>query len=254
MVYYMVNYIVNYSLKEGSTMGMVIRVLYNNQGWKSPCVRPGTDNLCQKCFSETNIDIRVPHRDDEVCSGWCWERDICTRYEWGCTPKGRRFGLRATEGAKVYMVFQQPDKKYTLWGVTEITAVNVPPSRELIEHEKDYKQWIRFVHFDPLPTEYWVRNLTDYALVGEQWRQGRHRYISEEKESELDDRISGIAPQKPSLVLASSSISRNGVMKIDFAPIINDRLIEISNAEGRQPGDIVKEAVAEWLRDRGSLS
>ena len=43
-------------------------------------------------------------------------------------------------------------------------------------------------------------------------------------------------------------------MKIDFAPIINDRLIEISNAEGRQPGDIVKEAVAEWLRDRGSLS
>ena len=234
-------------------MGMVIRVLYNNQGWKSACVRPGTDNLCQKCFAETNIDIRMPHMDDEVCSGLCWERDICTRYEWGCTPKGRKFGLRANEGAKVYMVFQQPDKKYTLWGVTEIADVNVPPSRELIEHEIDYKQWMHFVPFEPLPKENWLRNLTHYDLVGEQWRQGRHRYISEEKEAELDDRISGITPQRLSLVATSSSASRSRVMKIDFAPSIRDRLIENSNAEGRQPEDIIKEAVAEWLRDRGGL-
>ena len=146
-------------------MGIVIRVLYNNRDWKSACVRPGMDSLCQKCFAETNIDITRPSKDDEICTGLCWERDICTNYEWGCTPKGRKFGRRADEGAKVYLVFQQKDNKYTLWGVTKIEAVNVPPKRKLVEHEIGYEQWIRFVPFEPLPRDKWVKNLTALSLL-----------------------------------------------------------------------------------------
>ncbi|HOT74072.1 MAG TPA: hypothetical protein PLW42_12350 [Anaerohalosphaeraceae bacterium] len=237
-------------------MGMVIRVLYNNMGWNSACARPGTDNLCQKCFAETNIDIRGPSRDDEVCTGLCWERDICTNYEWGCTPKGRTFGSRAEEGAKVYLVFQQQDqKKYTMWGVTKIEAVNVPPKRKLVEHEIGYDYWLRFAPFEPLPKDKWVKNLTDIDLVDEQWRQGRYRFIDPQKEAELDGRIEGITPQVPNRSLAvPSPIKNEKTFTLAFAPNIHNRLIEISIAEGRQPADIIKEAIAEWLRARGGLS
>ena len=31
-------------------------------------------------------------------------------------------------------------------------------------------------------------------------------------------------------------------------------LVEVGKAEGRQPGQIIKEAIAEWLRARGRLT
>jgi hypothetical protein len=236
-------------------MGIIIRVLYNNKNWESACSRPGMDSLCQKCFAETNIDIRRPSKDDEACTGLCWERDICTNYEWGCTPKGKKFGRRAYEGVKVFLVFQQPDHKYTLWGVTKINAVNVPPKRKLIDHETDYKQWMSFVPFKPLRRNQWVKNLRDIDLVNEQWRQGRHRFISVEKEAELDRRIEGMPPQAPSLgSVAPSLVNIDKTFTVTFAPNIRDSLTEVSNAEGRQPEEIIKEAIAEWLRARGRLT
>ena len=232
-------------------MGIVIRVLYNNQNWKSACVHPFRDSLCQKCFAKTNIDIERPSQNDEVCTGLCWERDICINYEWGCTPKGKKFGRRAYKGVNAFLVFQQPDNKYTLWGVTKIDAVNVPPKRKLIDHEIDYKQWISFVSFEPLPIEKWVRDLKDIDLVDEQWRQGRFRFISSEKEDELYRRIERKSRETPNHGQTTASLTNEEqTLTIAFAPNIHNSLVEVSNSEGRQIVDIIKQAVAEWLRGR----
>jgi len=232
-------------------MDIVIRVLYNNMNWKSACVRPGLDSLCQKCFAETNIDIKRPSKNDEVCNGLCWEQDICINYEWGCTPKGKEFGKRAEEGAKVYFVFQQPNNKYTLWGVTTVKKVNVPPKRNLIEHEIGYDKWLELAPFEPLPTDKWVRDLKDIDLVNEQWKMGRFRFISPEKVAELDGRLEGKSPESQNYGQpAASPTNKEQTLTITFAPNIYDNLLEVSYTEGRQIVDIIKQAVAEWLRAR----
>jgi hypothetical protein len=236
-------------------MGIIIRVLYNNKDWKSPCTHPGMDTFCHKCFGEGNLDIKRPSKDDEICSGLCWERDLCTNYEWGCTPRGRSFGNRAYKGVRVFFVFQQPEHKYTLWGKTTVDSVNVSPKRQLIDHEIGYDSWMRFVPFEPLPTDKWVRDLRDIDLVDKQWKQGRHRFITPEKEAELERRIEGMTPeQRVSGLDISFPIRDNKVVAITFANNIYKRLVEVGKAEGRQLEEIVKEAIAEWLRARGWLT
>lgn len=236
-------------------MGMVIRLLYNNQDWKSPCTHPGTGSLCHKCFADSNIDIKRPSKNDEICSGLCWERDLCTNFEWGCTPKGRKFGNRAYEGIKVFFVFQQPDHKYTLWATTKVKNVNVPPIRQLIAHEIGYNYWMRFVPFEPLPKDKWVRDLRDINLVDKQWRQGRHRFITPEKKTDLEGLIEGTTSKerfsKPDIRLP---ISDEKAVSITFSSNIYRRLVEVGKVEGRQIEEIVKEAIAEWLRARGWLT
>jgi len=233
-------------------MGIVIRVLYNNQDWKSPCTHPGNDTFCHKCFEQSNLDIKRPSRSDDVCSGLCWERDLCTNFEWGCTPKGRSFGNRAYKGIRAFFVFQQHDHKYTLWATTTVESVNVPPKRQLMDHEIGYDSWMRFVPFEPLQTDKWVRDLRDIDLVDNEWKQGRHRFITPEKETELEKRIEGTTPgERISSLHTSLPISESKIVAITFANNIYRRLIEVGKTEGRQLEEIVKEAVAEWLRTRG---
>jgi hypothetical protein len=236
-------------------VGIIIRVLYNNREWKSPCSHPGTDTLCQKCFAKDSLDIKSPSRDDEVCSGLCWERDICANHEWGCTPKGRKFGYRAQKGIKAFFVFQQPDHKYTLWGATKVDRVNVAPKRELKDHEIGYYFWITFAPFDALPRDKWVRNLKDVDLVDQKWMQGRHRFITSEKETELEKRIEGTKWKErfsdPGVPLPQRENMR---VAVTFAPNIYRSLVEVAKAEGRQIEEIVKEAIAEWLRARGRVT
>jgi hypothetical protein len=62
-------------------------------------------------------------------------------------------------------------------------------------------------------------------------------------------------PQKPNRGSAvSASINKEKIFTLAFAPNIHNRLIEVCDAEGRQPEDIIKEAIAEWLRARGGLT
>jgi len=231
-------------------MGIVIRVLYNNQNWQSPCKRPGMDSLCSKCFENNNLDIKRPNQADEVCSGLCWEQDICTNYEWGCTPKGRKFGKEAYKGVRVFLIFQQPDHKYTLWGSTKVDGVHVSPTRNLAPYSVGYDDWMRFKHFEPLPRDKWVRDLTAVDLVGESWRTGRYRFITAQQEAELEKRIQGIAPEKPAERAASVLAKSNITLNLTVTPIMYGRLESAANEDGRQIDEIVREAIAEWLKRR----
>jgi hypothetical protein len=248
---YMV-YNIDINIVRGLFMGLVIRVLYNNQNWQSPCKRPGMDGLCQACLRENkNLDIKRPSKSDEVCQGLCWERDLCTNYEWGCTPRGREFGSRAYKGKRVFFVFQQPDHKYTLWGRTTVDSVNVPPKRTLTGHEVGYNSWMRFTAFNPLLRDRWVKDLSDIDLVEEMWKQGRYRFISASKEAELEN-LMKVTESGKSTESSTNALPISGtIVRLELAPTIITRLKKAANEDGRLPEDIIREAIAGWLRERG---
>lgn len=230
-------------------MSMIIRVLYNNQDWRSPCRTPGKDIGCWNCFVSAFLGIDPPSRDDEVCTGHCWEQHLCTEYKWGCTPKGRNFGYQAYRGVKVFFVFRQPDGNYTLWGKTTVRDIDDEPA----EKGGDYEIGFAFIHFDPfepLPQVKWVRNLSDVQLVGEKWLMGRYRYIDAEKEDYLEQLIEGEVSAKQAEITAATPASNNVNLSISVMPNIYKKLEGIANEEGRQIDEIVREAIAEWVKGR----
>ncbi len=240
-------------------MGMVIRVLYNNQNWQAKCKTPGKDPFCWRSFAG-GLAIRQPHADDKVCSGDCWEQRLCTEYRWGCIPKGRTFGKRAQPGTKVFLVFRQPDirngMKYTLWAKTTVRTVDAEPLKDGQDYEKGYA-FVHFEPFEPLPKEQWVRDLSDRQLIGAPWLMGLHKYIDAAREADLERMISRepVVPPAPVGALAERvpvTPERTKWMTIvmEIPAHINDRLQEIGEKEGRTREDLVREAIAEWLSDR----
>lgn len=229
-------------------MPMVIRTLYNNQGWKAPCRQPGKDANCWLCF-EDNVNIEPPEPSDEECSGGCWERDICSRFRWGRNPQGRRFGKRARPGEKVFFVFKQPDGKYTIWGKSIVSSVDAEPLKQGEKGEVGYA-FVHFEPFEPLPRDKWVRNLSDVELVGERWLMGRYRYIDSEKEDYLEQSIAGLSPkikaEAPAFVNPVDAVN----LSITLMPNIRRQVEAIASSEGRQVDDIIRQAIAEWLRQR----
>jgi hypothetical protein len=227
-------------------MAIVIRVAYNNKNWGDKCTWPGEDSLCWKCFSGV-LNITQPKKDDEICSGLCWERDICLNYEWGNTNKGKSFGTDAYEGETAFFVYQQLNGGYTLWGVTKITKVNTAPIRKLEGHESGYNYWLRFESFQPLPKDKWIPNITDLELVGASWRQGGYRYIDEGREKALLAKIAGL----PTPVLLPSP-KKSSVEQIELSILIAQsqykKLETISGEEGRQVDELIRQAVSEWLK------
>lgn len=229
-------------------MGMIIRTLYNNQGWQTRCESPYKDRKCRLCF-EPNVNIRPPTVTDEVCTGNCWERNLCVKYRWGCTPQSRTFGGRAHIGMKVFFVYKQLDGNYTLWGETTVQSID---DRVLEEGEDDEKGFA-FIHFNPfaaLPEDKWVKDLTDRQLVGEKWLMGRYRYIDTRRESYLEQLIEG-GKAKTGAEGSSVTPPSNAVtFTIQIMPNINDKLEKIAYKEGRQKDEVVREAIAEWLKGR----
>ncbi len=227
---------------------MVIRCMYNNRGWKGACLTPGKDPECEPCFYSL-VQINPPEPDDEECSGNCWERYICTDFRWGCYPKGNTFA-QAHKGMRVFFVFRQPSGSYTVWGTTRVVSIDSEP----VHTGKDFEDGYNFVHLEPLeqlPREKWVRDLPDTQLVGASWRQGRFRYIDRERELHLERLIGGeklgIAQECAVPVLPP----RTCVLSIEVMSHISEKLDKIALQEGRKKDDIVREAVAEWLRERG---
>lgn len=232
-------------------MAIVIRTAYNNGDWRGPCSRPGEDRLCWICFEDI-LEVDPPDVDDDVCSGDCWERRICADYKWGCTPKGRKYGSNAYPGATVYLVFKQPDGSYTIWGRTKVRSVDT----EVMTSPHDYEDGFAFVHFepfDPLPRDKWVPGLSDVQLVDARWLQGRHRYIGSNQERYLDQLIDGqVTPQRSTPVAPPTPVARSGQVTLEtaIANSIYKRLEEVASSEGRTVDELVRQAIAEFLRNR----
>lgn len=232
-------------------MAIVIRTAYNNNGWKAPCDTPGKDPLCFYCFKGL-LGINEPNPSDIVCSGNCWEQHLGNDYKWGCPPKGKVFGQRAYPGAAVFLVFKQPDDNYTIWGKTVISSVDIAPMRS----DSDFEDGFAFIHFDPfepLPVDKWVGNIPYKQLVGKKWMQGRHRYIDANRENYLNRLIDGEAVLEVPNLTAVKTGTGNGdgvVLGTTVTKSIYKRLEEIATAEGRTIDELVREAVAVWIRSR----
>jgi hypothetical protein len=232
-------------------MGIVIRVAYNNMDWKAPCDKPGQDDLCWYCFAGF-LDIHPPKRDDAICSGHCWEQHLGNDYKWGCTPKGRIFGPDAYRGATVYLVFKQPNGNYTIWGKTTVSAVDT----ETMHSDKDYEDGFAFIHFnpfEPLPRDKWVKDIPDKQLVGARWLQGRHRYVDADQEKYLDRLIDGgTSPENTKPFVVKNDVKKAGGMVLGTVVTQNiyNKLEEIASQEGRNIDELVREAIAGWLRNR----
>ncbi|MFA5367407.1 MAG: hypothetical protein WC333_05970 [Dehalococcoidia bacterium] len=223
-------------------MGIVFRVLYNNKDWKARCATPGKDDQCWLCF-EDELEITMPKRDSEECTGHCWEQHLCVDYKWGCTPKGRKYGNRARPGVKAFFVFKQSDGRYTLWGKTIVRSVDSKVG-------EDGYAYVYFNAFKPLPKDKWVKDLKDTDLVEESWRIGRHRFIRQERENALDRLIDGIATPQETKV---ASVTRHGSsisLNIDISANIYKKLEEIAEEEGREIDEVIRESIAGWLRKR----
>ena len=230
-------------------MGVVVRVSYNNRNWETSCKYPGKDSLCFICY-EDKLRIERPGENDEVCKGSCWEQDLCVNYEWGCTPEYKQFNSRkAYKGARVFFTFRQPDGNYTLWGQTTIQAVNVKPIRKSNPNEGHYEYFLRFAPFKPLDKDKWVKNMTDRELVEAKWRQGRFRYITAEREAILERLIEGSVPEKPGAI-NPAILPSDIILNIAVTNTMHTRLRSAANEDGRQIDEIVREAIAEWLRRR----
>ena len=162
-------------------MSIIIRTLFNNQGWHAPCVNPDNDWRCEACFprhgGEPSVDVGKPSVNEKgICTTVCWDQLICTDYRWGCTPKGNIFGSRAHVGEHAYFVFKQPNGKYTLWGITTVNSRD----NAIMKDGENWERGFSFMHFTPfesLPEDKWVRDLSAQELVGNKWGSGRFRYI-----------------------------------------------------------------------------
>lgn len=227
-------------------MGIVIRTMYSNQNWQARCIKPGEDPKCTCFTSQVNIDS--PKKEDEVCSGNCWEKDIRVNYRWGCTPKGRTFA-RAYKGMEVFFVYKPFMGNYTLWGTTKVKDVDACPVQSGKTFEDGYA-FIHFESFEPLPRDKWVAGLSDKQLVGEVWRQGRFRYINREQEQYLEQLIQGEGISEGALNQPTVVPKKMDTMNFELMPSIRNSLDKIALEEGRTTEEIIREAIAEWLRSR----
>ena len=165
---------------------LVIRTLYNNQGWRAPCKLPYGDPACYYCpGNKLHLDIRGPSPGRDPCDGECWERELCRLYCWGCNPSGRRWGPRAKPGMRVFFVLREAPKngprRYTLWGKTTIKTIDSLPGTGGF-------YFIHFDEFQPAPRHKWRMDLSAADIVGNAFGSGIYRYVP----SGIAQRLEGV--------------------------------------------------------------
>lgn len=235
-------------------MGIVIRTAFNNQGWARPCKNPLKDPQCYQC-TEGRVYVNggkpITVDDNGFCKGeiqdgepWCWEQTLCTKYFWGNAIG--KWGPRAYPGEKVYLVYRELSGLYTLWGRTKVDWIdnNAKPCPNLYLEP-----------FKPLSDDKWVRGLSDIGLTNKVWLRPNFRYIDNEREAFCDSLIEGKAREQESK--KQPEISQTG--QVDYMTInlrlkrnVVDRLEKIAYREGRDVEEMVREAIAEWLKGRES--
>lgn len=235
-------------------MGIIIRTVFNNGGWAGPCKDPYNDPRCHRCIDgkvNVNNKKRIRVGANGFCEGdvqdgelWCWEQTLCTEASFWGNPQGK-WGRRAYPGEKVYLVYIERDGSYTLWGRTQVDRVDNSATPFPKLHLKPFK---------PLPEGMRARGLTAIDLVGKKWGQGSFRYVDGEREAFLDSLIEGKlsrpnSEQKPK---SSSSVAGYTTVTLRLKENVVERLEKIANSEGREKEDIIREAIAEWLKGRES--
>jgi hypothetical protein len=237
---------------------LLLRVLYENAQWKEKCLSPFTDPLCWKCQEErrdldqgkiTKLNITPPQIDDvdgKRCSGRCWEASLARYFEWGSDKHFR--GLMA--GMKVFLMFEEKNNntkkiEYRIWGSTIVTHVNV---QQLAHPDSSYRYWIRLKPFEPLPREKWSNPMSDRDILGTKWGQGFYRYIYDEAQVAILEKIvSGVTIEeagiKPNLAQPAAKTK-----KLLLSTNIEEKVKEIADSQGRSRDDIIRQAVAEWLK------
>jgi hypothetical protein len=223
-------------------MALVLRVAYNDQGWRAPCRNLRGNSLHYQC-EQGRVNVGFGEDVSGACKATCWEKDLCTKYEWHSILGN--WGLRAAPGEKVYFVFRQRDGLYTIWGRSEIDRTN----------GKD----IFFLPFSALPETSWVKNLKDTDLVGKRWLQGFYRYISNGLEAYVEGLLGGKPPTDtislPSRPEPPAQIKRESGFTTKNISLKNQKVNElekIAQEEGREVDDLIREAVGEWIRGRGA--
>lgn len=227
-------------------MGIVIRVVYNNQGWEGRCENnPDKDRRFFKCFpadgAKPNLNIS-PKLENGCCVGECWEQHLCIDYRWGCPPQGNKFGKRAQPGMNAFFVYMQPNHEYTLWGKAIVQDVNVVG--------EDGFYYLHFEPFKSLPGEKRIPDLTAEELVGEEWRQGTYRYVDSNRETYLERLIERGKQFERETETSPPILGDYMALNIQIKRNIKERLETASDGEGREIEDIVREAIAEWLKGR----
>jgi hypothetical protein len=150
---------------------------------------------------------------------------------------------------KVFLAFKSFTGGYTIWGTTEVKEVDESPMETGAWEENGYS-FVHFEPFDPLPRDKWVSNLSDRDIVGESWRQGRFRYIDANRESYLEKLIAGERVNENTANETDIESIKPDSLNIRISPTIQKRLEQKGIEEGRTTDEIVREAIAEWLRDR----
>jgi len=215
-------------------MGIVIRTAFNNQEWVGPCKNPLSDPRCYQC-TEKRINVD--------CTS-CWEQTLCTKYFWG-NPQGK-WGHRAYSGQKAYLVYRERDGSYTLWGRTKV---------DRIDNEAKPYPTLYLKPFKPLPEARRIKGLSAIDLTGKKIGQGTYRYIGPEREALLDSLIEGGLPEQK--FREQPKISPTS--QVDYTTInlrlkqnVIESLWKVAHTEGREVEEIIREAIAEWLKGRES--
>lgn len=241
---------------KGQKLGIVIRTVFNNQGWAGTCKKPFEDYRCFKCTEKSGLYINKqnPVSEDEkgFCKGdsmgdpklgekWCWEQTLCTKYFWRNVIGKWRY---ATVGMPVYFVCSEQDGSLTLWGHSVI---------DRIDNEVEYPT-LYFKPFEPLPDDKWVRGLDGIELTGEIWKQLHYRYLDERHKNYLSSLVKGkgkvkkLEPAKNSIISSDSDETFNFQLRKN----IKEKVEKIAHDEGREIEDVIREAVAKLIRERGA--
>ena len=237
---------------KGKVEGIVIRTVFNNQGWAGPCKKPLDDPRCYICkrgiLPGINGGNPIVEDAEGICYGdfgafavpedeWCWEQTLCSKLFWR-NVRGK--WREASEGMPVYFVFSNRDNSLTLWGRAEIDSID----------NKLVLPTLFFKPFSPLPENKWIHGLTGVEITGKQWRQGHFRYLDDKHETYLASLVEKgkKAKQKDAPAIVSTTKEK---LELQFRKDIRDKIKKIAFIEGRTEEDLIREAVAKLIRERG---
>jgi hypothetical protein len=184
------------------------------------------------------VDYPMPYPIENNEPYWCWEQVLCKKYFWG-NVKGKWRSV--TEGMPVYFVYPEFDGSLTLWGHSEVVKIdNSAPAYPPIS----------FKPFEPLPQDKWIKGLTGDEITGKSWRQLHYRYLDESHEQYLASLLKGKSTHehREKFILPSQS---HDTLSIELRPDIKQKLDKIAHSEGREVKDLIREAVAKLIRERG---
>jgi hypothetical protein len=139
----------------------------------------------------------------------------------------------------VYFVYPEVDSTLTLWGYGLV---------DRIDNEPDEYPPIFFKPFEPLPQERWVKGLNGAKVTGKKWGQLHFRYLDESHEKYLASLIEGKYEPGREGIYSPRSYD---VINIELKRDIKEKIEKIAQTEGREPQELIREAVAKLIRERG---